>query len=460
MTKKNYESLLSRRESAQISGDMEANASAMDFRVIDPPQVPSVSNWPNRPLLMSGVLLGALGAGLALAFLMSQLRPTMNDERRLREISGLPVLGTVVMGWTEAQRKQRKKGLDRVCDFVRQPGFHLCRGNGGSYARRRRGPDMSIIERAADLLRPASKPQGEPVVGVVGEVKTPEPDLIERAVGNDGLHSRSFAAANRVRAADVEPSRAPDSRQVSRLLHIDIAKLREQSVISPDGERSPNAESFRRIKRKILFDAVNPKSETATNLVMVTSALPGEGKTFCTINLAISIAMEINRTILLVDADVAKPSITSMLGIRSEGERGLMDVLYDKRIDLADVLCKTDIANLNILPAGTKHARGTEMLAGNRMGALLAEMAERYHDRIILFDSPPLLAASEASVLAERMGQILMVVEAGRTTERALKDALARVESCNVVGLLLNKGTAAGSGYGAYGYGYGYGYGA
>ena len=111
VTKKNYESLLSRRESAQISGDMEANASTMNFRVIDPPQVPSVSNWPNRPLLISGVLLAALGAGLALAFLMSQLRPTMNDERRLREISGLPVLGTVVMSWTEAQKKQRKKGL-------------------------------------------------------------------------------------------------------------------------------------------------------------------------------------------------------------------------------------------------------------------------------------------------------------------------------------------------------------
>ena len=318
---------------------------------------------------------------------------------------------------------------------------------------------MSIVERAADLLRPESQPQSEPVVAV-GDVKTPEPGLIERAIGHDGLNSRSFPDANRVRVAEVEPSRAPDSRQVSRPLHIDIARLREQSVISPDGERTPNAESFRRIKRKILYDVVNPKSEAATNLVMVTSALPGEGKTFCTINLAISIAMETNRTILLVDADVAKPSITSMLGIKSEDERGLMDVLLNKQIDLADVLRKTDIANLTILPAGTKHARSTEVLAGDRMGALLAEMSERYSDRIILFDSPPLLAASEASVLAARMGQVLMVVEAGRTTERTLKDALARVESCNVVGLLLNKGTAAASGYGVYGYGYGYGYGA
>jgi len=314
---------------------------------------------------------------------------------------------------------------------------------------------MSIVERAADLMRPVSQPREEPLG--VSEVKSVEPDLIERAFANDGLHSRSSPNANRVPAVDAKPSHAPDSRQVSRLLHIDIAKLREQSVISPDGERTPNAESFRRIKRKILYDAVNPKSEAATNLVMVTSALPGEGKSFCTVNLAISIAMETNRTVLLVDADVAKPSITSVLGVRSKDERGLMDVLLDKRIDLADVLCKTDIANLTILPAGTQHTRSTEMLAGDRMGALLAEMAERYNDRIILFDSPPLLVASEASVLAGRMGQILLVVEAGRTTERVLKDALARVESCNVVGLLLNKGTASAAGYDVYGYGYGYG---
>ena len=137
---------------------------------------------------------------------------------------------------------------------------------------------MSIVERAADLMRPVSQPREEPLV--VSEVKSAEPDLIERAFANDGLHSRSSPNANRVPAADAKPSHAPDSRQVSRPLHIDIAKLREQSVISPDGERTPNAESFRRIKRKILYDAVNPKSEAATNLVMVTSALPGEGGRF------------------------------------------------------------------------------------------------------------------------------------------------------------------------------------
>ncbi len=111
VTKKNYENLLARRESAQITGDMEANTSAMNFRVIDPPQVPPVPNAPNRPLLISMVLLGALASGLGFAFLLSQVRPTFVDERRLREVSGLPVFGTVVMAWTEAQLAKRKKGL-------------------------------------------------------------------------------------------------------------------------------------------------------------------------------------------------------------------------------------------------------------------------------------------------------------------------------------------------------------
>ncbi len=111
VTKRNYEQLLSRRESAQISGEMEANTSVMDFRVIDPPQVPSTPVAPNRPLLMSLVLLAALAGGIAFAFLISQLKPTIQDERGLREISGLPVLGSVIMAWTDAQRAKLKKGL-------------------------------------------------------------------------------------------------------------------------------------------------------------------------------------------------------------------------------------------------------------------------------------------------------------------------------------------------------------
>jgi protein-tyrosine kinase len=317
---------------------------------------------------------------------------------------------------------------------------------------------MSIIERAAALLGPITPTQRK-MRPAFTEEETHQPNSAEIAVDNSLLERPSPSYAAHVPMPKPEDRRPAEGQRMSRPLHIDIEKLREQSVITPDGERTSNAESFRRIKRRILMDPTDSKSEKPSNLVMVTSALPGEGKSFCTINLAISIAMEMDKTVLLVDADVAKPSITSMLGVRRDEERGLMDVLLDRDIDLAEVLYKTDIGTLSILPAGARYARATEMLASDRMGTLLAELAERYQDRIILFDSPPLLFASEASALAQRMGQIVLVVEAGRTTERALKDALARVESCNVAGVVLNKGSASGgSWYGSYGYGYGYGY--
>lgn len=111
VNKKNYESLLARRESAAITGDMEANNNVMNFRVIDPPQVPSSPSAPNRPVLVSMVLIGALGAGVLFAFLLSQIRPTIGDERKLRLVAGLPVFGTVVMAWSKEQLRRRKRGL-------------------------------------------------------------------------------------------------------------------------------------------------------------------------------------------------------------------------------------------------------------------------------------------------------------------------------------------------------------
>ena len=313
---------------------------------------------------------------------------------------------------------------------------------------------MSLIERAADMLGQVPQPQRKPVAGEGPE--TLGPSLIERAVSSDKQLSDFRTDKNFAEGEIVAPEPARAIGRVSRTLKIDLGKLRQQRMITPDAERTPISENFRRIKRHILANVANPRAGPGTNLVMITSSLPGNGKTFCTINLALSIAMEMDRTVLLVDADVAKPTITTALGVKVAAEQGLMDVLLHPEIDVADVICKTDIGKLGVLPAGTRHARATELLASEAMRALLQEMAERYVDRIIIFDSPPLLAATEACVLASRMGQILVVVEAGKTTEAELKDALSRIESSNVVGVLLNKGAAPGSGYG-YGYGYGYG---
>jgi receptor protein-tyrosine kinase len=231
--------------------------------------------------------------------------------------------------------------------------------------------------------------------------------------------------------------------------------LHKQNIMTPDGERTPIAESFRRIKRQVLAKADDPKAGAPTNLVLVTSALPGEGKTFCAINLAISIALEMDHNVLLVDADVAKPTVLEVFGLNAEA--GLMDLLRDRRIELTDVMCKTDIGKLTLLPRGTAHKNATELLASDAMDDLLRELAERYRNRIIVFDSPPLLAASETAVLAGKMGQIVMVVEAGKTTQAALKAALGHVDSSKLAGLVLNKGQGPGLGYGDYGYGYGAG---
>jgi len=308
---------------------------------------------------------------------------------------------------------------------------------------------MSIIERMGELL--GSVPQTHRKPSAAGEgAKAPGPNRIERAVGDIGGRfdfpdDKELALGSNAKA---RPARAT-SRTI-RTLRVDLDHLRRQNIITPDGERTPIAEGFRRIKRRILTNLANPELSAPANLVLVTSSLAGEGKTFCAINLAISIALEMDRTVLLVDADVAKPSFPQVLGLKAE--KGLMDVLLDSQIDLAEVLWNTDIDKLTVLPAGTAHQHATELLASDAMRVLLREIAVRYHDRIIIFDSPPLLAASEAGVLASQMGQVVMLVEAGKTTEAALKEALGRIESSNVAGLVLNKGEGPKPGYDYGGY--------
>jgi exopolysaccharide/PEP-CTERM locus tyrosine autokinase len=309
---------------------------------------------------------------------------------------------------------------------------------------------MSIIERVAEFLGPAERPS--PKSSAEDEKSDSSGlDPIERSVIGVAGHSGAPEAREFATQQGARPRPTRRASRTTQRLSIDLDQLRRQSIITPDGERTPITESFRRIKREILATVANPKAGVPAELVMVTSALAGEGKSFCAINLAISIAQEMDHTVLLVDADVAKPSIPRTLGLNAE--RGLMDVLRDRTIDLAEVLWKTNIDKLTLLPAGTAHKRATELLASDAMRTLLREMAGRYRDRIVIFDSPPLLGPSEAGALAAQMGQVIVVVEAGKTPEAALKAALALVKSSNVAGLLLNKGEDIGVGYGYGGYG-------
>lgn len=230
------------------------------------------------------------------------------------------------------------------------------------------------------------------------------------------------------------------ARAVSKRAEIDLARLHGLGMVTPDGNRTSIAEEFRLIKRPLIEKAFEQTSGVASNhrnLIMVTSSLPGEGKTFCAVNLAISIAMEMDHTVLLIDADVARPTIPYFLGLQNEA--GLMDVLLDDKLDLADVLLKTNIDSLSFLPAGKSHRHATELLASQSMSRLLDEIAKRYPDRIVIFDSPPVLLTTESRVLASQMGQIVMVVEAEKTTQHAVKSVLRQLGSSANVNLIYNK---------------------
>ena len=312
---------------------------------------------------------------------------------------------------------------------------------------------MSLIEKAAqrlDQLKQASaEPGDEPAQAV-----PPQAPLKPVAAETATVEVKDAAKSSEV------PLTTPQAQSaaMSRTVHIDLAMLAAKGMVTPDQPRTAIAEEFRVIKRPLLRNATDtgPARITNANLIMVTSAMPGEGKTFSAINLAISMAMELDYTVLLVDADVSRPSVFRQLGLPPE--RGLMDVLAGEVTDLSDVLLRTNIEKLSILPAGMPHQRATELLASENMNRLLKQIASRYSDRIVVFDSPPLLVTTESRVLATHMGQVVVVVESERTTHSSVKQALATIESCPIKLMMLNKSRHSGPGS-YYGYGYGYGYG-
>ena len=291
---------------------------------------------------------------------------------------------------------------------------------------------MSIIEKALDKQNDGNSPSGETVA-----------ERLE---------------AEQLSNAEIEQYEQPEESgeriiKGSRLVHLDLERLDSLGILTPERTRSHIAEELRIIKRPLLINAFQQggKAIENGNLIMIASAMPGEGKTFTAANLAMSIAMELDRTVLLVDADVAKPSITRLFGI--EAEIGLVDVLTDDAIQLSDALIRTDVPKLTILPAGARIHHSTEVLASDAMTRLAQELSQRYSDRVVIVDSPPLLVASQATVLARLVGQIVMVVEADKTPQHVVQDALECLDTNSLIGMVLNKtGQKLGTDY--YGYGY------
>jgi len=325
---------------------------------------------------------------------------------------------------------------------------------------------VGLIEQAAKRLEELKRagidvPVADDATSTkaVPKASPPAPSLPERVARTLTDESAPFRHPGQIavpnRADAPEPPQVPPPRR-SRLVEINLERLAAAGYVTPTAPRSRLADEMRVIKRPLLSNAQGRSAAPirAANLIMVTSALPGEGKTFMAVNLAISIAMELDTTVLLVDADVARPAIPERLGFAPD--HGLLDLLTHKDLDVADVLMRTNIERMSVLPAGSPHSRATELLASEAMVRLIEELASRYPDRVLIFDAPPLLSSTESRVLATHMGQVVLVVEADRTPQSSVKSALDTIEECPIVMTVLNKieRTDSGSYYAYYG-GYG-----
>ena len=308
---------------------------------------------------------------------------------------------------------------------------------------------MSSIEKAIERLI-AKQKQGDAtqLLGKVEDNDTPG-DKSRKPVA-----SLSKTAAIEEETADKGDVAAKLSGSTEkRICHLDFKRLDKSGFLVPETSHVRLAEEYRVIKRPILMNAFNKGAVPVDkgNLVVVTSAVEGEGKTYTALNLAMSIGLELDCTILLVDADIIMRSLTKTLGL--EGETGLVDILQDRNMDVGDAILATNIDRLKILPAGKTTKNPTELLASARMVSITEELSQRYPDRIILFDAPPVLAATETASIMHHMGQVIVVVESSRTPTDVIKSCVEHIDGDKVVGMVLNKSRSHGKTgyYGGYG---------
>lgn len=305
------------------------------------------------------------------------------------------------------------------------------------------GPDVNLVPPESDVNEKDST-----------LVMEPEQEL-QSGIDSESFESRSTLDGEAecfIPKVDSLEKTQSEIKSDGRYVSLNLDLLRSKGMLLPEGGPVQLAEEFRQIKRPLLMNAFPEEANgiEKSNLVLVTSSVPGEGKTFTAINLAMSIATEREKTVLLVDADVAKPSISNVLGLKTE--LGLIDMLEDPSIQFSDVMIRTDVPKFSILPSGSLHRHSTELLASDKMRNLTNEMSKRYSDRIIIFDSPPLMAATQGGVLADLVGQIVMVIESDSTPQYIVKEAIGKLANCEVVGCVLNK-TKKGMGLNYYAYG-------
>ena len=300
---------------------------------------------------------------------------------------------------------------------------------------------MSLVEKALKKLQDARREAGPDTLRRVGS-----PDSAEVAKVAAGVHTP-------VRG---EPPPPVAMVRSSKYITVDIGALRAAGLMAVEDQERRVASEYRQVKRPLIAGALGRGTPAVPNgrIIMVASALPGEGKSFTSLNLAFNMALEKDTSVLLVDADLPKPQISAVFGVSREP--GLVDALLDETQDVESLVIPTSVRGLSLLPAGRPDANATELLASDRMQRLVTSLVTADPRRIVLCDSPPLLLTTESRVLATAVGQIVIVVRAESTTHQAVVDALACIPEGKSVGLVLNQCRTAPAheyyGYGEYGY--------
>ncbi len=324
-------------------------------------------------------------------------------------------------------------------------------------------PPLNLIERMAQRLEKesamASIPQpGASLIGRAMERESLESDLAPKSNGSQAATMREqiqvqsparWEGVTAVGPADPRRTPVPPAAKAAerpgpgavpgKTVRLDFRALRQNGLITPDNMTSAISNEFRGIKLPLLQKVRDPQTRAAvSNLIMVTSSLPGEGKTFSSINLALSLAAERGLQVLLIDADVIRPSVGNMFV--APPTEGLTDLLSGRVGHVSDVLHRcSDIPNLAVIFAGNPSTNTPELISSGRMANLCKELSARYPDRVIVLDTPPVLASAEPAILASYVHHLVMVVAADQTDRHQLRKSLESIASCQSVSLLFNK---------------------
>lgn len=306
---------------------------------------------------------------------------------------------------------------------------------------------MSTIEKALAKQKQAVQDKKQSLESVI------EPSSSH---ANDKIASEIHTKNNESTNAKIAENNTLGTNNNKETIVLNSAHLTERGFIYSANSAHHIQEEFRHIKRKLLNNAFGPAAKTLrhSNLIMVSSSNANEGKTFISINLALSIALEQDKTVLLVDADVLRPSLHRELEF--ESKQGLLEYLLDEVPSLSNIIYNTSIPNLKLIPAGKPHHLTNELLASAKMASLAEELALRYPDRIVIFDCPPILGVTETPVLSSLVGQAVVVVEESKTKLDDVKKAVAQLNEDIAIGFVMNKTVRSKKDeYGYYGYGYG-----